>query len=198
MLKEPGIHSNFKYLSNDSKRALFIGSNWSCISWFKAGWNAVMITIASHTLSHTVWYNQECTEVTTICNLLSAMSVPARVYPYTIFCIKIWRVNCAWWVGWKWVGAFGCFWKVMHRDLKCSNLLLDVSGRVTWLIILLASTTHNDTFSSHVAGPKLLPEFKARQPRWRYQILVAAWQRFFVLHSSGVSFAFRHVDVSQC
>ena len=24
-------------------------------------------------------------------------------------------------------------WQVMHRDLKCSNLLLDVSGRVAWL-----------------------------------------------------------------
>lgn len=40
-----------------------------------------------------------------------------------------------------WLEMSWRFWKVMHRDLKCSNLLLDVSGRVTWRNILLASMT---------------------------------------------------------
>lgn len=105
-----------------------------------------------------------------------------------------------------WLEMSWRFWKVMHRDLKCSNLLLDVSGRVTWRNILLASMTHNDFFQPcgrSKIGPRVQPEveknFEARQPRWRYQILVAAWQRFFfVLHTSGISFTFRYIAISQC
>ena len=60
---------------------------------------------------------------------------------------------------------------MMHRDLKCSNLLLDVSGRVTWRNILLASLTHNDFFQPcgrSKIGPRVQPvekNFEARQPR---------------------------------
>ena len=103
-----------------------------------------------------------------------------------------------------WLEMSWRFWKVMHRDLKCSNLLLDVSGRVTWQNILLASMTHNDFFQPGRSkiGPRVQPmekNFEARQPRWRYQILVAAWQRFFfVLHTSGISFTFRYIAISQC
>lgn len=62
-----------------------------------------------------------------------------------------------------WLEMSWRLWKVMHRDLKCSNLLLDVSGRVTWRNILLASMT--TTFSSHVAGPRLVPEFNQKWKR---------------------------------
>lgn len=107
-----------------------------------------------------------------------------------------------------WLEMSWRFWMILEGDAPWFEMQQSIARRLwaSHLAEYFAGFNDNDFFQPcgrSKIGPRVQPEveknFEARQPRWRYQILVAAWQRFFfVLHTSGVSFTFRYIAISQC